>query len=195
MKSFPWMVLSLVAWMPQALAEPQVYRIDHEHSFANFSVRHVVSRASGTFPDVRGRIVVDRDDLARSSVEASISVLSVNTAHARRDEHLRDKPDYLEAAKYGQMTFVSTRVEASGRDQGVLHGLLTLHGVTRAIAFPFRVLGFGADPWGGERAGFEAKTLLNAADYGFGWAAKASSPVGTEIEVTLLIEGVREKSP
>jgi polyisoprenoid-binding protein YceI len=188
------LVLLLAAWIPAALAESETYNIDKEHSFANFSIRHVVSKASGTFPDVTGRIVIDRNDLSKSSVEARINVMSINTAHAKRDEHLRDKPEYLEAAKFGQMTFVSTKVEATGKDQGMLHGKFTLHGVTREISFPFKVLGFGADPWGGERTGFEAHTTLNAADYGFGWAAKPNGPVGSDIEVTLLIEGVKEKA-
>lgn len=186
--------LALASWMSAALAEPATYNIDKDHSFANFSVRHVVSKASGTFPDVTGKIVIDPDDLSRSSVEARINVMSINTAHAKRDEHLRDKSEYLEAAKFGQMTFVSTKVEATGKDQGVLHGKFTLHGVSKEISFPFKVLGFGADPWGGERAGFEAHTTLNAADYGFGWAAKPNGPVGSDIEVTLLIEGVMEKT-
>lgn len=188
------LVLLLAAWIPAALAESETYNIDKEHSFANFSIRHVVSKASGTFPDVTGKIVVDREDLSKSSVEAKINVMSINTAHAKRDEHLRDKPEYLEAGKFGQMTFVSTSVEPKGKDEGVLHGRLTLHGVTKDIAFPFKVLGFGPDPWGGERAGFEAHTKLNAADYGFGWAVKPNGPVGSDIEVTLLIEGVREKA-
>jgi polyisoprenoid-binding protein YceI len=186
--------LALAAWIPAALADAETYNIDNSHSFANFSIRHVVSKASGTFPDVTGKIVIDRADLSKSSVDAKINVLSINTAHAKRDEHLRDKPEYLEAGKFGQMTFVSTKVEAKGKDGGVLYGKFTLHGVTREIAFPFKVLGFGPDPWGGERAGFEARTTLNASDYGFGWAAKPNGPVGTEIEVTLLIEGVKEKA-
>jgi polyisoprenoid-binding protein YceI len=171
----------------------EVYQIDHQHSFANFSIRHVVSKAAGTFPDIRGKIVIDRDDLSQSSVDAVINVASVNTAHAKRDQHLLEKPEYLEPGKFGQMTFVSTRVEATGKEEGILHGKLTLHGVTREISFPFKVLGFGADPWGDQRAGFEGKTSLKASDYGFGWAAKPNGPVGNEIDITLLIEGVKEK--
>ncbi len=188
------LALTLTALASNAWAAPETYNIDNSHSFANFSIRHVVSRASGTFPDVTGKIVIDRDDLSKSSVEAKINVMSINTAHAKRDEHLRDKPEYLEAGKFGQMTFVSSKVEAKGKDEGVLYGKFTLHGVTKEISFPFKVLGFGADPWGGERAGFEAHTKINAADYGFGWAAKPNGPVGTEIEVTLLIEGIKEKA-
>ncbi len=187
------LALALAAWVPAALAAPETYNIDNSHSFANFSIRHVVSKASGTFPDITGKIVIDRDDLSKSSVEAKINVLSVNTSLAKRDEHLRDKPEYLEAARFGTMTFVSTKVEAKGKDEGILTGQFTLHGVTREISFPFKVLGFGNDPWGGQRSGFEAHTTLNAADYGFGWAAKPNGPIGTEIEVTLLIEGVKAK--
>lgn len=186
--------LGILFWgISLASVAAEVYQIDNEHSFANFSLRHVVSKASGTFPDIKGKIVIDRNDLSKSSVDAVINVASVNTAHAKRDQHLREKPDYLEPGKFGQMTFVSTKVEATGKEEGILHGKLTLHGVTKEISFPFKVLGFGVDPWGGQRAGFEGKTTLKAADYGFGWAAKPNGPVGTDIEVNLLIEGIKEK--
>lgn len=186
--------LGILFWgISLASVAAEVYQIDSQHSFANFSVRHVVSKTTGTFPDIKGKIVIDRNDVSKSSVDAVIDVASVNTAHAKRDEHLREKPEYLEPGKFGQMTFVSTKVEATGKEEGILHGKLTLHGVTKEISFPFKVLGFGVDPWGGQRAGFEGKTTLKAADYGFGWAAKPNGPVGTDIEVTLLIEGIKEK--
>lgn len=185
------LLLSLCWVSAAALADTEVYGIDNSHSFANFTIRHVVSRTSGTFPDVKGKIVLDRNDLSKSSVEARINVLSVNTSHAKRDEHIREKPDYLDAGHFGEMRFVSTAVEASSKEEGVLKGKLTLHGVTRDIAFPFKLLGFGADPWGGQRAGFEAHTTLKASDYGFGWAAVPNGPVGNDIEITLLIEGVK----
>ncbi len=188
------LALALVTWVPMVLAEAETYNIDNNHSFANFSIRHVVSRASGTFPDITGKILIDRNDLSRSSVDAKINVLSVNTSLAKRDEHLREKPEYLEASKFGQMTFISTNVEATSKTGGMLTGKLTLHGVTREISFPFKVLGFGADPWGGQRSGFEAHVTLNAADYGFGWASNPNGPVGSDIEITLLIEGVKEKA-
>ena len=190
---YPLISLLLLIVSPLANAAPEVYTIDNTHSFANFTIRHVVSKASGTFPDIQGKIIIDRDDLAKSSVNAVINVASVNTGYAKRDQHLLEKPDYLEPGKFAQMTFVSTSVEATGKESGILTGKLTLHGVTKEIRFPFKVLGFGADPWGGRRAGFEGKTSLKASDFGFGWAAKPNGPIGDEIEVTLLIEGIKEK--
>lgn len=188
-----WSALALLVTSTLVSAAPEVYGIDNTHSFANFTIRHVVSKASGTFPDIQGKITIDRDDLAKSSVNAVINVASVNTGYAKRDQHLLEKPEYLEPGKFAQMSFVSTAVEATGKDSGILHGKLTLHGVTKEIRFPFKALGFGADPWGGQRVGFEGNTSLKASDYGFGWATKPNGPIGDDIEVTLLIEGIKEK--
>lgn len=173
-----------------AMAAPEAYKIDNAHSFANWTIRHVAAKASGTFSDVTGNLLIDQENLANSSVEAKINVLSVNSSHAKRDEHIK-KEDYLDAVKFGEMTFVSTKVTAKNSTEGVLTGNFTMHGVTKEISFPFKLLGFGTDPWGGYRTGIEAHTMIKASDYGFGWATKAGAPVGDDIEVTLLIEGVK----
>lgn len=181
----------LAALLPlTAMADAEVYGIDNSHSFANWTIRHVVSKTSGTFNDVKGKILLDRADLSKSSVEARINVLSVSSNHAKRDEHIK-KEEYLDAGKYSEMRFVSTKVEAKSQTEGVLTGNLTLHGVTKEISFPFKVLGFGTDPWGGYRTGIEAHTAIKASDYGFTWPLKPNAPVGDDIEITLLIEGVK----
>lgn len=177
-----------------ALADQETYRIDDGHSFANWTIRHVASKTSGTFSDVTGKILIDRENLANSSVEAKINVLSVNSSHAKRDEHIQ-KPEYLDAAKYSEMTFLSTKVEAKNNSEGVITGTFTMHGVSKQMSFPFKVLGFGTDPWGGYRMGLEAHTSLKASDFGFTWATKPNAPVGDEIEITLLIEGVKLPAP
>ncbi|HSF70977.1 MAG TPA: YceI family protein [Methylotenera sp.] len=173
-----------------ALAAPEAYRIDDSHSFANWSVRHVVSKTSGTFSDITGKILIDSENLANSSVEAKINMLSVNSSHAKRDKHIKEA-DYLDAEKFASMTFVSKKIEATSNTEGVMTGVLTMHGVAKEITFPFKVLGFGIDPWGGYRTGFEAKTSLKASDFGFGWGIKPNASLGDDIEITLLIEGVK----
>ncbi len=89
------------------IAEVENYKIDNAHSFANFSIRHVASKLSGTFSDVTGNIKIDRDNLANSSVDAKISLLSVNTSFAKRDEHIK-KDEYLDVGHFADMQFVST---------------------------------------------------------------------------------------
>lgn len=182
--------LALLGLNATVYADQEAYRIDDSHSFANWTIRHVASKTSGTFSDIKGKILIDRSNLANSSVEAKINVLSVNSSHAKRDEHIK-KDDYLDAAKFSEMTFVSNKIEATNNTEGILTGTFTLHGVTKQISFPFKVLGFGTDPWGGYRMGLEAHTSLKASDFGFTWPLKPNPSVGDDIEVTLLIEGVK----
>jgi polyisoprenoid-binding protein YceI len=186
---------ALVLACSHALAEQETYKIDENHSFANWSLRHVASKTSGTFSDITGKILIDRENLANSSVDAKINMLSVNSSYAKRDAHIL-KPEYLDVEKFAEMTFVSKKISATSNTEGVMTGVLTMHGVAKEMTFPFKVLGFGSDPWGGYRTGFEAKTSLKASDFGFTWALKKSSsekdaPVGDDIEITLLIEGVK----
>ena len=176
-----------------AHAEVETYNIDPAHSFANFNIRHVVSKLSGSFSDVTGVLQIDRTNLAKSSVQAKINMLSVNTNHAKRDEHIK-KPEYLDVANFADMQFKSSRVVAGSKpDEGEITGTLTLHGVSKELSFPFKILGFGNDPWGGQRTGIQAQTKIKASDFGFQWGLTPQGPVGDEIEVTLLIEGVKSK--
>lgn len=183
------LALCLAATYSEAAVE--TYAIDTAHSFANFSIRHVVSKTSGSFNNLSGVVKIDPENLAQSSVEATIAVNSISTGLAKRDEHIK-KPEYLDAVNFGEIRFVSTSVEAKSANEGVMKGQLTLHGVTKALAIPFKVLGFGNDPWGGQRSGFEGHVTLKASDFGFTWMSKPNAPVGDEIEVTLLIEGVKK---
>lgn len=180
----------LLATSVSVYADVETYKIDNAHSFANFNIRHVASKLSGTFSDVTGNIKIDRANLANSSVDARISLLSVNTSFAKRDEHIK-KEEYLDVGHFADMQFTSTQVVASkNANEGVITGKLTMHGVTKEMSFPFKVLGYANDPWGGYRTGIEAHTSLKASDFGFTWG-KAGGPVGDEVEVTLLIEGVK----
>ena len=190
-ESFTATLLGLAfSFTTSAFAAQETYKIDDSHSFANWSIRHVVAKASGTFTDIKGTIAIDRDNLTNSSVKAVINVLSVNSGLAKRDEHIK-KPDYLDVEKYAEMTFISSKVDAKNNNEGVITGAFTLHGVTKTISLPFKVLGFGQDPWGGSRMGIEATTTIKASDYGFAWPLKANAPVGDDIAITLLLEGIK----
>jgi polyisoprenoid-binding protein YceI len=181
---------ALILACSHALAVQEMYQIDNKHSFANFSVRHIVSKTSGTFSDITGKILIDRENLANSFVDAKINMLSVNTSLTKRDDHIK-KPEYLDVEKFAEMTFVSKKIEAKSNTEGIMTGVLKLHGIAKEITFPIKVLGFGSDPWGGYRSGFEAHTSIKASDFGFTWPLKKDAPVGDDIEITLLIEGVK----
>jgi polyisoprenoid-binding protein YceI len=172
-----------------AQAEIQTYKIDNNHSFANWEIRHVVSHTSGTFHDVQGKLVLNTEDVAKSSVEATISVYSLNSSNIKRDVHLLTD-EFLGARDYPEMKFVSTKVAPVTPEKGTVTGNLTLHGVTKPVTLDYEILGLGKDPWGGMRIGFKATTQIKRSDYGINKYIPYG-PVGNEVDITLLIEGIR----
>jgi polyisoprenoid-binding protein YceI len=182
------MLLASAAALP-AQAEIQTYKLDNTHSFANWEIRHVVARTSGTFHDVQGMVVLDTDNVAKSSVEATISIYSLNSSHLKRDVHVLTE-DYLGARDFPEMKFVSTRMNPVTSEKGTFTGNLTLRGVTRPVTLDYQILGLGKDPWGGMRIGFKATTQIKRSDFGIK-KGLPYGPVGNEVDITLLIEGIR----
>ncbi|MEW5943955.1 MAG: YceI family protein [Pseudomonadota bacterium] len=193
MKATAQLVLfMLLAWQLPVQAATETYAIADDHSFANWQIRHVAAKVSGTFTGITGTVALDRTNPAATRAEARIAMLSMTSGHRERDLHTLSA-EYLDALKFKEMTFVSTGAKATGPNAGVLQGKFTLHGVTRDIELPFKLLGFGPDPWGGSRMGVEAHTRIRLSDYGYGFGSLApeKSPLGDEVEITLLIEGIR----
>lgn len=170
------------------------YNIDPAHSIIGFSIRHLeIAWVEGRFKDFKGTIHFDEKDVTKSSVEFSAKVESIDTGVEQRNAHLRTA-DFFDVAKYPEMTFKSTRVERRGGDQYVLHGDLTLKGVTKQVALPFTVTGAIKDPWGNTRFGVEAQTKLDRRDYGITWGKVMENgglDVGNEVTIELQLEAVK----
>ncbi len=170
------------------------YKIDPAHSLIGFAVRHLeINWVEGRFKDFAGTIRFDDKDITKSSVEFSAKVASIDTEVEARDKHLRSA-DFFEAEKYPEMTFKSTRVERKGKDGYVLHGDLTIKGVTKAVALPFTITGAVKDPWGNTRFGVEAQTRINRRDFQINYGnafAGGGLDVGNEVTITLRLEAVQ----
>lgn len=170
------------------------YRIDPAHSTIGFAIRHYeINWVEGRFKDFTGTINYDDKDVTKSSVEFSAKVTSIDTGVEGRDKHLRTA-DFFEVEKYPDMTFKSTRVERKGKNAGVLHGDLTLKGVTKPVALSFTMTGAVADPRGNTRFGVEAQTKINRRDFNITWGkafAGGGLDVGNEVNITLRLEAVK----
>lgn len=146
------------------------YRMDVAHSTIGFSIRHnELALVSGRFKDFTGTIKYDDKDATKSSVEFSAKVTSIDTGVEGRDRHLRTA-DFFEVEKFPEMTFKSTRVERKGKSF-VLHGDLTLKGVTKPVALPFTLTGAIKDGRGNTRIGIAAQTKIDRRDFGITWGS------------------------
>ncbi|MFA6111897.1 MAG: YceI family protein [Candidatus Latescibacterota bacterium] len=185
-------IAGALATVASSMAVAETYTIDQTHSSVEFRIRHLVGRTTGQFGDFAGTIQYDPAKPAEAKVEATIQVASIDTDNEQRDAHLK-KPDFLDAARFPTIAFKSTKAEKL--EAGLLvHGELTLHGVTRAIALPVEVLGLGTHPMPRMKnapvAGFAARTTVKRSDFGVNTWTDAAGVLGDEVEVTLNIEAI-----
>ena len=161
------------------------------HQFITFEISHLgYSTLYGRFNDFDGQFMYDADNPENSSVEVTIDTASVDTNHAERDKHLRSE-DFLYVDEYPEASFRSIRIEMDDddKDEADIVGELTLRGVTREVTLEAEMQGYGEDPWGGYRMGFDAETEIKLADFGIPTnLGKASETVTLEISV----EGIRQ---
>lgn len=175
-----------------ASAAVETYKIDPVHSSIGFSIRHFVSKVPGTFTKFSGTIVVDRDNLEKSSTEATIEVSSVNTANEKRDGHLKS-PDFFDTAKYATATFKSKTWKKTGEDAFDITGDLTLHGITKEVVLKTKLLAFGPGMQGAQLSGWEATAVINKSDFGVNGPAMLSKALGDEVTLTIGVEAALQK--
>jgi polyisoprenoid-binding protein YceI len=175
-------------------AATSTWNIDPTHSHAEFKVRHLmISNVKGSFPKVSGVLTL-HDEVANSSVEASIDVASIETRDAQRDGHLKSA-DFFDVEKYPAMTFKSTKVTVNGPGEGTVEGELTIRDVTKPVVFD--VEGPTApvkDPWGNQRIAVAATTKISRKDFGLTWSAPMEAGgvmIGDEVTITLDVEFVK----
>jgi polyisoprenoid-binding protein YceI len=169
------------------------WKIDPAHSAAHFVIRHLmITNVRGGFTNVQGTAVWDADDLAGSSIEATIDATTLNTGDPGRDTHVKSA-DFLDVEKYPTITFKSKRITKDGDEIKVV-GDLTIHGVTKEVVL--QVDGPtepGKDPWGNTRVGASATTKIKRSDFGLTWNAALetggvmlSDDVKNELELSLI---------
>src|SRR4030081_840864 len=112
------------------------FKVDPVHSFVLFSVQHLgIANTYGRFNDISGTVVFDKDNPAKSSVEVSVPLDSLDTHNSIRDRSLKS-PDFFNAKQFPTMTFKSTKVEGSG-DTLEVSGDITIRGVTKPLTADF----------------------------------------------------------
>lgn len=169
-----------------SMAKPVAYKIDPTHTATVFSWSHFgFSTPSANFSDIQGTINVDNAKPENSSVNVTIPLSSLNTNVKALDEHLQ-KADFFDAAKYSNITFKSTKVQAAGKNKYKITGNLTVKDVTKPVVLDAVLNKQGMHPMTkAESIGFNATTSFNRSAFGVG----AYVPnVGDKITVNITTE-------
>ncbi len=122
------------------------YVLEKTHASLHWRIRHMgLSNYTARFKRFDATIEFDPVNLARSSVQATIDVSSVETDLVTPDgrdfnAELRSEP-FFNTAKFSQATFRSTQVQALGGNALRVQGELSLLGVTRPVTLQVTING------------------------------------------------------
>jgi len=184
-------LLLLVTFLCSAALTAQgadTFKIDPVHSSVIFSIKHLgVTDFYAVFKEISGTVTFDKADPAKSSVELTVPVESVDSRNPKRDQHLKS-PDFFNAKQFPTLSFKSKKVEASGETYKV-SGDFTLHGVTKPITIEFKKGAEGKGMEGEVRGGGETRFTIKRSDYGMTFMPGA---LGDDVNIIVSIEGVKQ---
>ena len=169
----------------------KTYNIDAVHSSVLFRAKHMgVAYNYGRFNEFSGNIVLDDTDVSKSKVEFEVKSASVDTANAKRDQHLRSS-DFFSVKQFPVITFKSTNVRAKEEQENMLEvtGELNLHGVKKSITIDVEITGKKTVPQAGEVIGFHTIFDIKRSEYGFNFGMEG---VNDDIQIIISVEAAHE---
>ena len=159
------------------------YKVEPSHTRIEFSLSHMgFSTWFGDFTGASGTLTVDPKRASADQLYITVPVGTVTTTNAKLDGELK-APDWLDAEKFPNATFVSSRVTPTGAGQADVAGQLTLHGVTHPMTLHVKFNGAGVNPLSkAYTVGFDAQGMIRRSDFG---VLKNIPVVGDEVELRL----------
>ena len=193
--------------MPEPVTTPLpsgVYKLDPAHASLLFRADHLgMSHYTARFTRFAAELELDPADAGSARLTATVDPGSLETDNrdpAYDFDAILQGPEWLDAARFPQITFRSTKVEPTGPNTALVTGELGLHGVTAPVTLETTFNGgyasFALDP-SGSRIGFSAKGTLMRSAFGiaFGIPAEGSTiGVGDAVEIIIEAEFTRPAS-
>jgi polyisoprenoid-binding protein YceI len=153
--------------------------VDPVHSTVLFRIKHLgTSYAWGRFNDIAGRLNLDDKS---PSLEIQLTTDSLDTANAKRDQHLKS-PDFFSAKQFPTISFKSKRIARVGDNKYDIEGMLNLHGVERPVMVQLERTGTGKNQAGAAITGYATTFSIKRSDFGMKYLLE-----GLSDEVVLVV--------
>ena len=142
----------------------QKYLPGNTGSKVHFTIKNFGIKTGGELSAIKGEIFFFTSDLAACRFNVTVDASTIDTENGSRDGHLKGS-EYFDAEKYPVITITSTKIDKTNKTEAGYYyftGSLTMHGITKVIAFPFKAEKTNDDYL------FTGEFELNRLDYGIG---------------------------
>lgn len=163
----------------------EIFTIDPEHSYVIWYIKHFnFSTQTGKWY-VQGTLEMDKDKPQDSKVNVTIPIGNLVTGNAELDNHLKE-PLFFDLKQFPLATFVSNKVEMTGKETAKVYGTLTLRGVSKPVTLDVKLNGMGMNPITEKMTlGFSGHTQIKRSNFGINTLLPK---IGDEVKIDMEIE-------
>jgi polyisoprenoid-binding protein YceI len=117
---------------------------------------------------------------------------SFSTNNEQRDGHIKSA-DFLDADNFPTMKFESNSISKKDDQLFVVHGDLTIKGISKSVDLLVEKSDTAKDPWGQTKIAFDVTAKINRTDFGLVWNAPLESGgvlLGEEVKIQAEVQFV-----
>ncbi|HBH35261.1 MAG TPA: hypothetical protein DDW45_02305 [Gammaproteobacteria bacterium] len=182
---------SVLTAMLEASRTECYYQIQTKTSEVWFSVDSIAGTAKGKFIHFKGGIALQPDAANNGQVVFVIKSDSISTSNIAIDKVVRSK-SYMDVERYPEILFVSSGFSWLSETRGLLRGKLTLHGITKAVAFNVELSDIkGNKPGKSENILVKINTSISRSKFGMKLMSKV---VNDRVELSMTIQAKKQSS-
>lgn len=179
---------NLLIMMLQAAHDGDLYRIKQGSSKMGFCVDSPLGKVEGEFRDFKGGLAL-KDVQQPGTALVTINVDSLETDSAVIESMLKSE-SFFDTEQHPEILFASTGMEWINNEKAVIKGNLTLHGITKAVAF-YVILQKVKSEKGIETLTVKATTTIQRSEFGM---YTLSPLVNDRVSLCMMIDAYRYKS-
>jgi polyisoprenoid-binding protein YceI len=188
MKTFALLLAVTAIGSNAAVAAPDTYTIDPNHTYPSFEADHMgVSVWRGKFDKTTGTVTLDRA-AKTGSLDIAIDAASLDFGHAKMNEHAKG-PDMFNVAKYPTIIYTAKSFKFDGDKPVAVNGELTLLGITKPVTLTINKFKCIEHPMlKREVCGGDASAEFKRTDFGLSYGTPRFAP---EVKLQIQVEALR----
>ena len=203
MKTIHLLPVLAAGFLTSALAAPMTFDFKDPKGVNNitFKLDAPLESINGSANGVSGTVTTDPETLADFSGKLVVAVDSLKVPNAMMSDHIQGEM-WLDAKKHPEITFEIKKVSDVKKDgaaaEGVVTGIMTLHGVSKEITAPAKVtylpgrLKDRVPDAEGDLLVIRSEFTVNRGDFDI-QKGKNEDKVSNEINITLAVAGAAPK--
>ncbi|MBK7761825.1 MAG: YceI family protein [Bacteroidetes bacterium] len=124
----------LVVVMTSQIALAQQYKTVQQMS-ATFQIKNAGLNVDGKFSNVKVDAMIDEKNITKSTLSGIIKANSVSTGNAKRDDHIKNKAEFFDVAKYPNIEMKAVKISPTKfKDSYKIDWLITMKGISKKVS-------------------------------------------------------------